>query len=307
MGPVLSLYFANTFRNISSTNTKAKHKIKKVRLVLFCLFLFTGSNYYAQYAPLKLGNVWVLESNDGTRGRVEIIDSSVIIDTIEYFGYAFAYQSSNSGFIRLRNDDFYVVREDSTFPTPNNERIYYKKNARLGDTWQLGATYTITDTFPAYTFDTLVTGKLLNEDFGLVEWDYVWTEEFGRLAKLNWLGEVQNYLRGCVINGIVYGDTAFIVSSVDDIISTLSYELFQNYPNPFNSSTILTYTIPEGDYVLLEVFNSLGEKVDILVDDFIPAGKHSVMFIADKLSSGVYIYSLSTSSFRETKKMLLLR
>ena len=141
----------------------------------------------------------------------------------------------------------------------------------------------------------------------MVEWDYVWTEEFGRLAALDWLGEVQHYLRGCVINGKVYGDTTFLVSNVDDITSLLSYELFQNYPNPFNSSTILTYTIPEGDYVLLEVYNSLGEKEAILVNDFIPAGKHSVMFIGDKLTSGVYIYSLKTSSFRKTKKMLLIR
>ena len=84
-------------------------------------------------------------------------------------------------FIRLRNDSYYVSKEDSTFPEPLNERIYYKKNAQLGDTWQVNyggaypAVYTITDTFPAYTFDTLVTGKLLNENFGLVEWDYVCT------------------------------------------------------------------------------------------------------------------------------------
>ncbi|MCH7724759.1 MAG: T9SS type A sorting domain-containing protein [Bacteroidetes bacterium] len=277
---------------------------------IFILILVISGFIHAQfrYAPLELGNVWVYDVFDGSRRRAEIVDSAVIIDSIKYFGYGINYNTQYSKVIRLRADNFYVIKEDSTFPVPLNEMIYYKKNAQLGDTWQLGsATYTITDTFPAFTFDTLVTGKLLNENFGLVEWDYVWTEEFGQLSQLNWLGEIQYYLKGCVINGRVYGDTTFIVSSVDDITSMLSYELFQNYPNPFNSSTILTYTIPEGDYVLLEVFNSLGEKVDILVDDFIPAGKHSVMFIADKLTSGVYIYSLRTSSFRKVKKMLYIR
>jgi hypothetical protein len=288
--------------------------MKKINLLnIFILILVINGFIRAQeYAPLQLGNTWVYE-NTATRFRIEIVDTFVVIDSIQYFGTELNYQSQYTSAIRLRDDDFYVVREDSTFPEPNNERIYYKKNAQLGDTWQVNlsgggtAIYTITDTFPAYTFDTLVTGKLLNENLGLVEWDYVWTEEFGRLAMLNWLGEVQHYLRGCVINGRVYGDTTFIVVSVDDVTSLLSYELYQNYPNPFNSSTVLTYTIPEGDYVLLEVYNSLGEKVDILVNDFIPAGKHSVMFVADKLTSGVYIYSLRTSSFRKTKKMLLLK
>jgi hypothetical protein len=280
---------------------------------IISIFLSIPNMINAQYTPLNLGNVWVYESSDGSRGRVEIIDSAVLIDSIRYFGYAFAYQTYVSGFVRLREDSFYVNKEDSTFPEPFNEYRYYKKNALLGDTWEVDyglafpAIYTITDTFPAYTFDTLVTGKMLNENFGLVEWDYVWTEKFGKLSKLDWLGETQYYLRGCIINGNVYGDTTLLVSNVNDNTSVISYELFQNYPNPFNNSTILTYSIPVGDKVLIEVYNSLGEKVAVLVDDFVPAGKHSIIFDAEQLSSGVYIYSLSSSTFQQKKKMLLVK
>lgn len=278
------------------------------------LLIIVSSNWsYAQYAPLELGNVWVYEHYDGSKGRVEIIDSTVIIDSIRYYGYAFAYQSNVSGFVRVREDSFYVSKEDSSLPEPNNELIYYKKNAELGDTWLINYSwglgiYTITDSFPAVVFDTLVTGKLLNENFGLVEWDYVWTEEFGKLAMLNWLGEVQYYLRGCVINGTVYGDTTFITVSVEDEFESPSlFYLGQNFPNPFNSSTTINFRLPEENNAVLELYNVLGQKIKVLLNGFISAGKHTFQLNAEGLSSGTYYYVLRTPGFTEIKKMLLIR
>ena len=269
--------------------------------ILFCEIVFGQISY----APIELGNIWVYEIYDGTLRRAEIVDSSVIIDSIKYYGVAFAYQKHYSDAIRLREDDFYVIKVDSSSHDSLNERRYYKRNAQLGDAWD--DIYTITDTFPAYTFDTLVTGKLLNENFGLVEWDYVWTEEFGQLSQFDWQGELQYYLKGCVINGRVYGDTTFIISGVNDVNRGIIYKLYDNYPNPFNSSTVIRFTIPESDYVLLEVYNSLGEKIKTLVNEFTNSGDHPIKFEAGNLASGVYLYFLRTSGFIGTKKMLLIR
>ncbi len=72
--------------------------MKKINLLtIFTLILVISGFIHAQlrYSPLKLDNVWVYEQSNGDIGRVEIIDSSVIIDSIEYFGYAFAYQSNS--------------------------------------------------------------------------------------------------------------------------------------------------------------------------------------------------------------------
>ena len=282
-------------------------------LTVTSIMLVTTCLIQAQdVAPLKLGNVWVYDYGDGILGRGEVVDSSFIVDSIKYFGLAEGY-FGNDRALRLTGANYFVMKEDSTFPEPLNERIYYKKNAQLGDTWQINyghpvpAIYTITDTFPAITFDTLVTGKLLNENFGLVEWDYVWTEEFGQLSQLNWLGELQYYLKGCVINGRVYDDTAFIVSGIDDITSFLSYELFYNYPNPFNPSTTIKYNIPTEGNVRLIVYNSLGEVVGELVNEWQSAGKYSVSFLRNNLSSGVYFYSLKYRDQVITRKMLLLK
>jgi hypothetical protein len=288
-------------------------------LITFILIVVTISFTHAQpfrYAPLELGNIWVYEVYDGTLRRAEIVDTAIIIDSIKYFGYGIAYKPYVSGFVRLREDSFYVSNEDSTFPQPWNEYKYYKKKAQLGDSWIVNLiTYTITDTFPAYTFDTLVTGKMLNENLGLVEWDYVWTEEFGQLNQLNWLGEVQYYLKGCVIDGRVYGDTTFTVSSVDDNKTLMSFELFQNYPNPFNPKTIIRYSVSDLSYVTIKVYDILGNTIKTLVSEDKPTGSYEVGFDATGLLSGTYFYRITADNpsagsgpgFIETKKMLLIK
>ncbi|MBU94685.1 MAG: hypothetical protein CL669_03730 [Balneola sp.] len=83
--------------------------------------------------------------------------------------------------------------------------------------------------------------------------------------------------------------------------------LLQNYPNPFNPITQIQYVLPEATQVSLNVFNSIGQKIIDLVSEQQSAGYHTATFDASGLASGVYLYKLTTPSFTETKKMLLIK
>ena len=98
-----------------------------------------------------------------------------------------------------------------------------------------------------------------------------------------------------------------IINSNELLEEITEYQLSQNYPNPFNPSTQIQYALPEATEVTLEVFNSVGQKVMDLVNGQKSAGLHTATFYASGLSSGVYLYKLTTPSFTETKKMLLIK
>ena len=85
------------------------------------------------------------------------------------------------------------------------------------------------------------------------------------------------------------------------------YALEQNYPNPFNPSTTIRYTIPETEKVVLTVYNILGQQVATLVNEVQNPGAHQVMFDAAQLSSGVYLYRLTTGDHTSVKKMLFVK
>lgn len=86
-----------------------------------------------------------------------------------------------------------------------------------------------------------------------------------------------------------------------------SYSLAQNYPNPFNPSTKIDYQIPESGFVAVKVYNLLGKEVTSLVNEEQSAGKYTLNFNGDGLSSGVYFYKIQSGSFNETKKMILIK
>lgn len=85
------------------------------------------------------------------------------------------------------------------------------------------------------------------------------------------------------------------------------YSLEKNYPNPFNPSTQIKFSIAKNEQVELVVYNLIGEVVATLINEELNAGQHNVDFNAGALSSGVYIYKLSTPSYNQTMKMLLLK
>ena len=88
---------------------------------------------------------------------------------------------------------------------------------------------------------------------------------------------------------------------------TPGFETARIYPNPFNASTTVSYEINATSKVDLRIYNLIGKEIAILVNQQQTAGKHSVIFGAGNLDSGIYIFRLRTGSLEQRGKLLLLK
>lgn len=85
------------------------------------------------------------------------------------------------------------------------------------------------------------------------------------------------------------------------------FTLDQNYPNPFNPVTTIQYTVPRTADVEVGVYNLLGQRVALLVDQHHQPGSYQVAFDGSQLASGVYFYVLRTAQTHLVRKMVLLK
>jgi len=97
-------------------------------------------------------------------------------------------------------------------------------------------------------------------------------------------------------------------SAIEETITGLrNFSLSQNYPNPFNPSTVINYQIPVSGQVNLAIYNSIGQKISVLIDKRQKAGYNSISVDASEWSSGIYYYRLQVGEMSEVRKMILMR
>lgn len=80
-----------------------------------------------------------------------------------------------------------------------------------------------------------------------------------------------------------------------------------NYPNPFNPTTTITYTLPDAGKVSVKIIDILGREVATLFDGYNTSGKHSVIWNARDVASGIYFYSINFNNQKLFKKILLMK
>ncbi len=115
-------------------------------------------------------------------------------------------------------------------------------------------------------------------------------------------------------------EPAFTIGDVirgEDVTETTEdlpkqFALYANYPNPFNPSTTIRYDLPENTRVVLRIYNVLGQVVRTLVNENQTAGVKSQVWdgrddLDNPVSSGVYLYGIEASAFKQAKKLLLLK
>ncbi len=113
---------------------------------------------------------------------------------------------------------------------------------------------------------------------------------------------------------ILAGDQQYVDDMIRQILEDIpnEFSLSQNYPNPFNPTTKIDFALPRSADVSITIYNLMGQKVNVLMNSNLEYGYHTVIWngldqFGRPVSSGVYFSELRTRSFRQTKKMLLLK
>ena len=190
--------------------------------------------------------------------------------------------------------------------------FYYNlyKSTAYGNSWdeishKTFLSLTVTKEGKVYGYNDFTNNMQFSSDTGQTWIDYSSGLPSGRITSL--VIDTSGYLVVGTPDGVYR--TVSQVTSVksNEIEQPTEYFLSQNYPNPFNPTTTISFAIPKNQNVELKVYDILGTEVVTLVNEEKPQGSYEIQFEGSGLTSGIYFYQLKTSTFVETKKMILMK
>ncbi|MFZ1518099.1 MAG: T9SS type A sorting domain-containing protein [Ignavibacteriaceae bacterium] len=313
---LVSHYNINSALPISS-NLSSIDSLSRLRVELL--------NHY----PLSIGNKWVYLEKTVLNPNIwyEVITKEVIGDSLAVNGklYFHLVEDDYHYLDRIDSVDGKIYRYYQHPNLPESEYLIANLSSEVGDTiisfdptnpgsysyiilsqidtvnkWGLSS---IKKTFQQITFEPPhLTSNAYTEGIGIETFLTVWPL-YG--------SSIEQILKGCLIDGIVYGDTTLTDIDVEENLVITNFKLAQNYPNPFNPSTKISWQTPVGGWQTLKVYDVLGNEIATLVDEFRNAGAYEIEFnpalSIKNPASGIYFYCLQAGDYAETKKMIYLK
>ena len=294
--------------------------MKSIKIMIFIFLIAevanSQQNQYSSYFPLKAGNLWVYSwynTQWGQSGRLKKkIDSSFTANGHTYFKYQDYFYRVDS-----LSANVFMYTPGSGCSWSPNEKMCDSLSARLNDTVKYSCGSYITRCADTNNINLFGSSRR-SKHFAFGYNGRVFVKDFGIYEIYTGTGTAfyAEHLIGCVINGILYGDTNLVgVNQISSVIPE-AISLTQNYPNPFNPSTKIKFTIPlsrgvsEGRGVLarLVIYDILGREIATLVNEQLQPGTYEVEWDGSNYPSGVYFYQLSINNEQlATKKMVLVK
>ena len=111
---------------------------------------------------------------------------------------------------------------------------------------------------------------------------------------------------------IIGFDSPTYIEKADRSLLPKDMLLQQNYPNPFNPTTQITYYLSSSKHISLKIYNMQGQEVKNFVNEIQQAGNHSITWdgldnLGNKVTSGLYFYTINGDGFSITKKMIMVQ
>ena len=176
------------------------------------------------------------------------------------------------------NETLIVVAKDGGFYySPNNGQTWLKSNQSLENTNILSMSISPSGFFFVATEDGIYRSVEYFED----------------------IYQAQYFEDSVLVEDIVLG---IHKNEESNKINDLS---IQNYPNPFSEKTNITYTIQQSQNIKLSIYNSYGQLIEVLVDEYKPSGSYNVTWNANNNKSGIYYYQIETRNNSAARKLIL--
>lgn len=302
------------------------------------IIIYSQDSNIVKFFPLNVGNVWVYNGYKSIFGQCSTvylkkvsIDSSITVNnkiyyklniTTNFIGgngtchYSFLYTGY---FYRIDSitGNIYMLSSNPNCSFNPSEVLFDSLKSRLNDTTRICSNGSIlkkilvdtsliqvfgiqkqTKNFRDANYFEYATSCRFSKDFGVSYFD-----EYGMSISS------QNWIKGCILNGVTYGDTNYHLVSLNQISTIIpnDFSLSQNLPNPFNPVTRIDFDIPNSFFTKLIVYDQMGREIETLVNGRLAPGSYKYEWNAADYPSGVYFYKLMADEFVETKKMILIK
>jgi hypothetical protein len=297
--------------------------MKKNNICISFLILFLSQNAFSQidttdWYPLHIGDKWEYYGKGFGYSQVEIIGDTLMPNGKTY--YIFSDGVDAWRFQRKECDSLVYYYSTSE----HEEFLLFDFIATDKTLWEettgyyLGILATNSDNrniltlqLPYKIFERAIIDASVNPPDTV--WGYLIDAYPTRITKGFGVDSYMYNLEtlvGAVINGVGYGTLVGVENDLNKNTPN-NFNIYQNYPNPFNASTLIRYEVAdsrdESQNINLSVYNTLGQRVTILVNKFQKSGSYEVMFNAEMLPSGTYFIQLRTEKYQKTIKAILLK
>jgi|GEM_PF-5677409 len=263
--------------------------------------------------PLHIGNKWFLQGDEP--GIYDCIITYTIYDTVRI--NQFLYYDINPGL--FATDGFYRIDSLGNFIEHDNgnEIILCNFSMEPGDSVLMKFDIETSDSAFCYcrgrTLKQSIVGEERLEISYNQNWSQIYTDYYAYLNVMDGIGisaigkvwyDNPYKLIGAVIENKFYGDS--IATSIKEKSNLPhNFSLHQNFPNPCNRQTNIIFELDELSFVELKIFDITGRKVQTLISNSLPAGRHEVSWNASNYSSGIYLCELRKNNYSLIIKIVI--
>jgi hypothetical protein len=296
----------------------------------FCPDIYSLDTAASKYYPLTTGNLYVYKSSDFSIGGSSTVYFKIRIENDSVFNSHRYYKliTLPENTVKWRRVDSLTNNIMQYDPANSCPYYYYEKfvdslSSRINN-YETGVCnsmmYQCSDT--GYT--VILGMPSQNKGFSFSVAHYNSSKKYAKNIGFHYSSYYSGgaggstgstTLLGCILNGVVYGDTTMPLTGVHQLSAEIpgAFSLMQNYPNPFNPVTKIQFDVPFSSTVKITVYDIAGRIVSVLADEELSPSVYSVDVDASQMASGVYIYRMEAQSiengsyFSQSKKMVVIK